>query len=56
MGCSQVVKAPVSDTGIAGSIAEGVYGVPVNLKEECRKRIPEGFRDVPDRVSEYKAR
>lgn len=28
-------------TAIAGSIAEGFYGVPDELKEECRKRLPE---------------
>lgn len=26
---------------IAGSIAEGFYGIPAELKEECRKRLPE---------------
>ena len=43
-------------TCIAGSIAEGFYGVPEGLKAECRNRIPEGFRDVLDRVSEYMER
>ena len=28
-------------TAIAGSIAEGFYGVPEHLKVECRKRLPE---------------
>ena len=28
-------------TAIAGSIAEGFYGVPAELKEECYKRLPE---------------
>lgn len=27
-------------TCIAGSIAEGFYGVPEELKEECRNRLP----------------
>ena len=40
-------------TCIAGSMAEGFYGVPEELKAECRNRIPKGFRDVLDRVSEY---
>lgn len=32
-----------SDTisAIAGSIAEGFYGIPFELKEECRNRLPE---------------
>lgn len=58
-----VIRTAVSLSGdcdtltcIAGSIAEGFYGVPAELKEECRKRIPEEFRDVLDRVSEYIAR
>lgn len=33
-------------TCIAGSIAEGFYGVPENLKEECRRRIPKNLLDV----------
>lgn len=33
-------------TAIAGSIAEGFYGVPEHLKEECRKRLPEDMRAV----------
>lgn len=28
-------------TAIAGSIAEGFYGVPEDLKAECKKRLPE---------------
>lgn len=30
-------------TCIAGSIAEGFYGVPEELKQECRKRLPGDF-------------
>lgn len=30
-------------TCIAGSIAEGFYGVPEELKAECEKRLPEAF-------------
>lgn len=33
-------------TAIAGSIAEGFYGVPEELKVECRKRLPEDLRTV----------
>lgn len=33
---------------IAGSIAEGFYGVPEELKQECRKRLPERLRGVLD--------
>ncbi len=36
-------------TCIAGGIAEAFYGVPEELKEECRKRLPEDMRDVLDR-------
>ena len=31
---------------IAGSIAEAFYGVPEELKEECRKRIPFDLKEV----------
>lgn len=34
---------------IAGSIAEGFYGVPEELKEECRNRLPEELRKVLER-------
>ncbi|MCF2661206.1 ADP-ribosylglycohydrolase family protein [Pseudoflavonifractor phocaeensis] len=33
-------------TAIAGSIAEGFYGVPEALKEECRLRLPDDMRAV----------
>ena len=36
-------------TCIAGSIAEGFYGVPEELKQECRKRLPEELKVVLDR-------
>ena len=39
-------------TCIAGSIAEAFYGVPDDLKEECRKRLPEDLREVLDRFEE----
>ena len=36
-------------TCIAGSIAEGFYGVPEGLKKECRNRLPENLLAVLDR-------
>ncbi len=33
-------------TCIAGSMAEGFYGVPEDLKAECRKRMPKDLRQV----------
>ena len=36
-------------TCIAGSMAEAFYGVPENLKEECRKRLPEDMLEVLQR-------
>ena len=33
-------------TAIAGSIAEGFYGVPDHLKQECINRIPKAFLEV----------
>ena len=35
-------------TCIAGAIAEGFYGVPKDLKQECRNRLPEKLRVVLD--------
>lgn len=43
-------------TAIAGSIAEGFYGVPEELKEECRARLPQPLRQVLQRFEEYLAR
>lgn len=40
-------------TAIAGSIAEGFYGVPENLKEECHKRLPEPLNKVLVAFEEY---
>lgn len=40
-------------TAIAGSIAEGFYGVPVELKEECYKRLPEPLLKVLKAFEEY---
>ena len=36
-------------TCIAGSMAEGFYGVPEDLREECRRRLPEDLRKVLER-------
>ena len=40
-------------TAIAGSIAEGFYGVPDDLKEECHKRLPEPLDKVLVAFEEY---
>ena len=39
-------------TAIAGSIAEGFYGVPEELKQQCRERLPEDLRKVLRRFEE----
>ena len=39
-------------TCIAGSVAEAFYGVPENLKVECRKRLPEELKEVLRRFDE----
>ena len=40
-------------TCIAGSMAEAFYGVPEELKIECRKRLPEDLREVLQRFDEH---
>lgn len=40
-------------TCIAGSMAEGFYGVPEELKQECRDRLPEQLLDVLLQFEEY---
>ena len=35
-------------TAIAGSIAEGFYGVPEELKQECRNRLDNRLTEVLD--------
>lgn len=40
-------------TAIAGSIAEGFYGIPSELKEECYKRLPEPLLKVLKAFEEY---
>ena len=41
-------------TCIAGSIAEAFYGVPDNLKEECRKRITPEMLEVLDKFDKIR--
>ena len=41
-------------TCIAGSIAEAYYGIPDEIAEECRKRLPEDMLAAIDRFSEMK--
>lgn len=43
-------------TAIAGSIAEGYYGVPDELKEECYKRLPDPLLNVLKTFEEYLGR
>jgi ADP-ribosylglycohydrolase len=43
-------------TAIAGSMAEGFYGVPEDLKAECRARLPEPLRDVLARFEQSLAK
>ena len=40
-------------TAIAGSMAEGFYGVPEELKKECRSRLPDDLLDVLTRFDMY---
>ena len=40
-------------TAIAGSIAEGFYGVPEALKRECRNRLSDDLREILDRFCQY---
>jgi len=39
-------------TCIAGSIAEGFYGVPEALKDQCRRRLPQDLLEVLTRFEE----
>ena len=41
-------------TCIAGSMAEGFYGVPEELKQECRERLPQELLDVLQRFDAQK--
>ena len=43
-------------TCIAGSMAEGFYGVPQEFKQECRNRLPEDLRAVLDAFEAYLCR
>ena len=40
-------------TCIAGGMAEAMYGVPQNLKEECRKRLEPDMLEVLDRFERH---
>ena len=40
-------------TCIAGAIAEGFYGVPEDLKQECRNRLPEPLLEVLQRFDAF---
>ena len=40
-------------TCIAGSIAEGFYGVPENLKQECRSRLTAELREILDQYDSW---
>lgn len=42
-------------TCIAGAIAEGFYGVPENLKQECRNRLSKNLIEVLKHFDEYLA-
>ena len=43
-------------TCIAGSIAEAFYGVPPEMKEACRDRLPKDMMAVMDRFDGYRIR
>ena len=43
-------------TCIAGSIADGFYGVPEDLKQECRKRLPEELCFILEKYERFLAR
>ncbi len=60
-GFEDVIRTAVSLGGdcdtltcIAGGMAEAMYGVPEELKEECRKRLKPDMVKVLDRFGEYK--
>ena len=60
-GFEDVIRTAVSLGGdcdtltcIAGGMAEAMYGVPEELKEECRKRLKPDMVQVLDRFGEYK--
>ena len=42
-------------TDIAGSIAEGFYGVPGTMVEECLNRLPDDLREIAERFREAKS-
>ena len=40
-------------TCIAGAIAEAFYGVPEELKQECRRRLPEQLLEVLEKIDAF---
>ena len=43
-------------TCIAGAMAEAFYGVPEEMKAECRKRLPKDMLEVLDRFEAHISR
>ena len=41
-------------TAIAGSIAEGFYGVPDDWKQQCRRYLPQEFLDILDQIDKHR--
>ena len=41
-------------TCIAGSIAEGFYGVPEDLTLQCRRYLPQEFLDILDQIDKHR--
>ena len=41
-------------TAITGSLAEGFYGVPEDLKQQCRQRLPEELLAVLQRFDAFR--
>lgn len=41
-------------TAIAGSIAEGFYGIPVELAKECMNRLPGDLREIAEQFQRVK--
>lgn len=41
-------------TAIAGSIAEGFYGIPEELEKECMNRLPGDLREIVEQFQRAK--
>lgn len=41
-------------TAIAGSIAEGFYGIPEDLEKECMNRLPDDLREIAEQFQRAK--